>query len=69
MGLFVWMSRRSIISLSLSLSHIEQQYFDIEKKFAESQAQFVSQTQEHQILKEEYCKLGKDVGVKHLLFD
>uniref|UniRef100_A0A8C1SEW1 Nucleoprotein TPR n=1 Tax=Cyprinus carpio TaxID=7962 RepID=A0A8C1SEW1_CYPCA len=40
----------------------EQQYFDIEKKFAESQAQFVSQTQEHQILKEEYCKLGKDVG-------
>ncbi|XP_016391450.1 nucleoprotein TPR-like [Sinocyclocheilus rhinocerous] len=35
----------------------EQQYFDIEKKFAESQAQFVSQTQEHQILKEEYCKL------------
>uniref|UniRef100_A0A673K0J1 Nucleoprotein TPR n=1 Tax=Sinocyclocheilus rhinocerous TaxID=307959 RepID=A0A673K0J1_9TELE len=40
----------------------EQQYFDIEKKFAESQAQFVSQTQEHQILKEEYCKLGKEVG-------
>uniref|UniRef100_A0A8C1EL51 Nucleoprotein TPR n=1 Tax=Cyprinus carpio carpio TaxID=630221 RepID=A0A8C1EL51_CYPCA len=40
----------------------EQQYFDIEKKFAESQAQFVSQTQEHQILKEEYCKLGKAVG-------
>uniref|UniRef100_A0A673JY30 Nucleoprotein TPR n=1 Tax=Sinocyclocheilus rhinocerous TaxID=307959 RepID=A0A673JY30_9TELE len=38
----------------------EQQYFDIEKKFAESQAQFVSQTQEHQILKEEYCKLGKE---------
>ncbi|RXN06352.1 nucleo TPR-like isoform X1 [Labeo rohita] len=39
----------------------EQQYFDIEKKFAESQAQFVSQTQEHQILKEDYCKLENEL--------
>ncbi|XP_055043154.2 translocated promoter region b, nuclear basket protein isoform X1 [Misgurnus anguillicaudatus] len=39
----------------------EQQYFDIEKKFGESQAQFVSQTQEHQILKEDYIKLENDL--------
>uniref|UniRef100_A0A8C1GKS6 Nucleoprotein TPR n=1 Tax=Cyprinus carpio TaxID=7962 RepID=A0A8C1GKS6_CYPCA len=38
----------------------EQQYFEIEKKFAENQAQFVSQTQEHRILKEECYKLGKE---------
>lgn len=49
--------------------HIEQQYFDIEKKFAESQAQFVSQTQEHQILKEEFCKLGMHVVINCLFFD
>ncbi|XP_051581046.1 nucleoprotein TPR-like isoform X2 [Myxocyprinus asiaticus] len=42
----------------------EQQYFDIEKKLAESQAQFLSQTKEHQILKEEYCKLADEL--KHL---
>lgn len=51
------------------LCHIEQQYFDVEKKFAESQAQFVSQTQEHQILKEEYCKLGKHVVINRFFFD
>lgn len=44
---------------SVFLFQTEQQYFDIEKKFAESQDQFVSQTQEHQILKEECSKLGK----------
>lgn len=63
-GLFVWKLIRSVLFF-----HIEQQYFDIEKKFAESQAQFVSQTQEHQILKEDYCKLGKEVGVKNLFFN
>lgn len=47
---------------SMFLVHTEQQYFDIEKKFGESQAQFVSQTQEHQILKEDYSKLGKHMG-------
>ncbi|XP_051511668.1 nucleoprotein TPR-like isoform X2 [Myxocyprinus asiaticus] len=39
----------------------EQHYFDIEKKFAESQAQFVSQTQEHHILKEKCCKLEDEL--------
>uniref|UniRef100_A0A8C1GII3 Nucleoprotein TPR n=1 Tax=Cyprinus carpio TaxID=7962 RepID=A0A8C1GII3_CYPCA len=39
----------------------EQQYFEIEKKFAENQAQFVSQTQEHRILKEECYKLEDEL--------
>lgn len=63
--LFVWMLIPSVV---LSF-HTEQQYFDIEKKFAESQAQFVSQTHEHQILKEDYCKLGKHVVINRLFFD
>lgn len=37
----------------------EQQYFEIEKRFADSQDRFVSQTQELKKLKEDYAKIGK----------
>lgn len=37
----------------------EQQYFEIEKRFADSQDRFVSQTQELKRLKEEFAKNGK----------
>lgn len=60
--MFVWVLIPSVVLLF----HIEQQYFDIEKKFAESQSQFVSQTQEHQILQQDHCKLGKQVVIKCL---
>uniref|UniRef100_A0A674DEH9 Nucleoprotein TPR n=1 Tax=Salmo trutta TaxID=8032 RepID=A0A674DEH9_SALTR len=39
----------------------EQQYFDVEKRLAESQEQIVSHTRNYQTLKEENTKLGKYV--------
>ena len=37
----------------------EQQYFEVEKRLAQSQDQFVLQTQDHHKLKEEFTKLSK----------
>ncbi|KAG5850582.1 hypothetical protein ANANG_G00083990 [Anguilla anguilla] len=39
----------------------EQQYFEVEKRLAQSQDQFVLQTQEHHKLKEEFAKLSEDL--------
>ncbi|KAJ8376133.1 hypothetical protein SKAU_G00067130 [Synaphobranchus kaupii] len=38
----------------------EQQYFEIEKRLAQSQDQFVSQTQDHHKLKEEFTTLSEE---------
>lgn len=37
----------------------EQQYFEVEKRFADSQDRFVAQTQELRRLKEDFAKNGK----------
>ncbi len=37
----------------------EQQYFNLEKKLAESQEQFLSQSKEYHSIKEENGRLGK----------
>ncbi|KAJ8277980.1 hypothetical protein GJAV_G00082380 [Gymnothorax javanicus] len=41
----------------------EQQYFEVEKRLAQSQEQFVLQTQEHHKLKEEFSKLSEELKI------
>ncbi|XP_036378661.1 translocated promoter region b, nuclear basket protein isoform X2 [Megalops cyprinoides] len=41
----------------------EQQYFEIEKRLAQSQEQLVSQTQEHHKLKEEFATLSEELKI------
>uniref|UniRef100_A0A671P6C0 Nucleoprotein TPR n=1 Tax=Sinocyclocheilus anshuiensis TaxID=1608454 RepID=A0A671P6C0_9TELE len=44
----------------------EQQYFNLEKKLAESQEQFLSQSKEYHSIKEENGRLGKSCDLKRL---
>ncbi|KAI1891474.1 hypothetical protein AGOR_G00144190 [Albula goreensis] len=41
----------------------EQQYFELEKRLAQSQDQFLSQTQDHQKLQEEFAKLSEELKI------
>ncbi len=41
----------------------EQQYFNLEKKLAESQEQFLSQSKEYHSIKEENGRLGKSCAL------
>lgn len=52
------------IALTIMCHSAEQQYFEVEKRLAQSQERLVNQTQECQTLRQELNKLSKYVVFK-----